>query len=413
MNIKSILIKIGLIIGVIIGLLAALIFVLYLAAPKMPKPDSEITNSTELDKYLNLITENLTPPAISVAVFKDGISVYDKTFGYLDSGKTRSADNNTGYAWWSATKLFTAAAIIQLYEKGKIHLDDNVNEYLDYFNPALKNGEPYDVTIRQLLTHQSGLPSMMPELMSWLRFSEQPPVNQSDFYRGKYSEYSTLNFEPGTKSEYTNNAYLALGAVIEQASGMRYEEYVTENILIPLGMDNSGFIRTPEMLSNFAEPSAALISIYTPLIMMVNNDWFENYVIETVNGRTWLKKIYTLYTPSTGLNGPAHDLAKIGSAILNGGEFNGRRIISQVSTNLIFSTFPEGEAGTFENPQLGIGWKKFEENGITFLGHGGGGPGYGTQLAIIPEKNIVISIIANDTDIDRKVLLNTIAGIDW
>ena len=417
MNVKLLLVKTGIIFSIVIGsilvLLGLISIILYISAPKMVKPKREIKNSHELDQYLQLITKNNTPPAISVSVFKNGSSVYEKAFGYLDPDKIKQADVNTGFAWWSATKLFTATAVFQLVERYDFDIDRKVSDYLEYFHPVDKNGNSYDITIRHLLMHQSGLPSMVPDLLSWLRFQDEAPVNQSEFYKKKYPGYSTLNFKPGTKSKYTNNAYLALGAVIETVTGISYEDYVAENILVPLGMNKSGFVRTPEMLSNFAEPSTALISIYTPLVILIIKDWFDKYVTKTVHGRTWMKKIYTLYTPSTGLNGPAHDLSKIGIVLLNKGEQNGIRILSKDNVDLMLNIFPEGEPGKKNNPQLGLGWKRWKEKGVTFIGHAGGGPGYGAQLAVIPEKNIVISFVGNDGDLNKRVLLNTIAGIDW
>lgn len=127
----------------------------------------------------------------------------------------------------------------------------------------------------------------------------------------------------------------------------------------------------------------------------------------------WCKKIYTQFTPSTGLNGPAGELAKIGILFINNGFFNGGRILTPESVSLISESYPPENTGTFDNPQLGIGWKRWQDNGNTFYGHGGGGPGYGAQLAVIPEKNLVIVICANDTEINRRILVNTIAGIDW
>lgn len=148
MTIISVLIKIGIVLGIIAALLGITLLVLFLLASEMPDPQKKIGTAEELDNYLNLITENNTPPAISVAVYKNGISVYNKAFGYLDPDRTVKANPDTGYAWWSATNLFTATAVLQLYKKGLLNLDDNVNKYLDYFNPADKNGNTYNITIR-------------------------------------------------------------------------------------------------------------------------------------------------------------------------------------------------------------------------------------------------------------------------
>jgi len=406
----------GIGIAVGIALLGLVLFGLYLAAPKPVDPPETISSFSDIDEYYKLLTDDQTPPALTVTILKKGKPVYAKAFGYADWPQKKLAQIDTIYPWWSVTKVFTATAIMQLYERGKLDLDDPVLKYIPDFEVTGKDGTGKTITIRQLLIHQSGLKDFMPEGLTWVRLANQPKPNQTVFFKEKITgKYRIVKFEPSTEASYTNIGYIALGVVIEAVTAIEYEVFIRENILKPLNMTDTSFIRNEELQLKTATGSNPIINIFTLLIRVFGGkDFFNTYVRETVNGRIWFRPLYTDYTPSTGLSGPSGEMARFAQAFLQGGVFNGQRILKQATVDEVFKTYHLGElAESYKDGKYGLGWDVWKVNNQIVYGHGGGGPGFGALLAIIPERDLVIAINANDTNINRDALLGMLASITW
>lgn len=167
----------------------------------------------------------------SVLVASDGEVILSKGYGMANYEVDVPNSPKTIFRLASITKQFTALAIMQLYEKGLVKLDDPLNEYL----PEYPHGE--QVTIHHLLTHTSGI---------WNH------TNAADFKNttGRYHSVDDLidtfwdvpfDFQPGEKFNYSNSGYVLLGKIIEILSGKTYEEYLQYNLLQPLGMHNTGY----------------------------------------------------------------------------------------------------------------------------------------------------------------------------
>lgn len=166
-------------------------------------------------------------------VAQDGKVLFSKGYGMADAGSFNRNFDYTKFQVGSVTKQFTAAAIMQLVEKGKLKLDAPISTYLpDYPQPAADK-----VTIHHLLTHTSGIPTYtaLPEVVA--------RRNQSISVADLLETFDTLplEFEPGAEMRYSNSGYEVLGAIIEQVTGRPYAAYVKENILKPSGMASSGF----------------------------------------------------------------------------------------------------------------------------------------------------------------------------
>lgn len=390
--------------------------VLYWAAPKPPAPPKNIYSVHDVDEYLEKLTARQTPPAMTITVLKKGDPVYAKAFGYADAPEKIPAGIDTIYPWWSVTKIFTATAIMQLYEQGRIDLDDSVKQFLPYFDVTGQDGSQKTITIRHLLTHRSGLRDFMPEGLLWIRLVGQPPLNQTDFFKEKFTgKFRVLQFEPGTKTKYTNVGYIALGVVIEAVTGQEYETYIHEHILTPLNMHNTTFVRPERLQRKLAIGSNPVLNLFTGLLWIFGGkDFFATYVRETVKGRMWFHPLYTNYTPSTGLNGPSEEMARFAQTFLFGGEINGQRILEQTSVQKMLIPYPLEElTECYKDEQCGLGWKVWKFNGQIVYGHGGGGPGFGALLALIPDRDLVVAINANDTNINRDVLFRILAALSW
>jgi CubicO group peptidase (beta-lactamase class C family) len=409
------------IIGILIGslLLACIIVfgILYLIAPEQPEPKIPIGTVEELDNYFQEITEKQLPPSLSVAVYKQGEKVYEKAFGYADYPEKIKAETSTIYRWWSVTKLFTAVAVMQLVEEGAIDLEDTVEKYLPYFPVYSKEGVKKDVTIRQLLMHEAGLKSMVPDMFKWVHLEGEETPGVTEFFKEKIvTDYQELSYEPGSESKYTNTAYIVLGAIIEEVTGVKYEDYVTEKILKPLELEGSSFVRNEEQANRTARGSNPVININIPLMFIYGPDnFFKDYVVYNTKGHLWFRYVYTDFTPSTALIGTAEELARFGKMFLDKGTYKSKKILEVESVTLILADYnlEEIDKEYSEDIKKSIGFKVWNLNNSLAYGHGGGGIGYGAIFAILPERELVLSVLANDTTFNRNACIEALASINW
>lgn len=170
----------------------------------------------------------------SVLVAENGKVIYKKGFGQANMEWNIPNDADTKFRLGSITKQFTAALILQLAEQGKLKLDGKVTDYL----PDYRKDTGDRMTIHNLLSHTSGLPNYTAQPGFFENVSRNP-FTVSDFVK-KYAS-GDLEFEPGTKFNYSNSGYFLLGAIIEKVTGKPYEQVLKENILDPLGMKNTGY----------------------------------------------------------------------------------------------------------------------------------------------------------------------------
>jgi len=183
----------------------------------------------KLDEKISAAFKRSGVPSVSVAVVRDGKLIYAKAFGSADLAAGRAADVNTRYSVGSVSKQFTAAAILLLQEQGKLSLDDHVSKY---FPDLTRAGE---ITIRELLSHTSGYEDYAPQdyiIPDWT----QPTTPQAILNRWAKKP---LNFDPGTKWQYSNTNYVLAGEIFEKVSGQPLVAFLKEKIFEPLGMQSA------------------------------------------------------------------------------------------------------------------------------------------------------------------------------
>lgn len=195
--------------------------------------DSQEYSVQDEQAYINRICEMTNVPAMSVAVWDNGTEI----FLNYSSGDDTAIHEKSLYELASATKAFTALGILQLEKEGKLALTDSVNRYIDWFEPEWK-GEKAAVTIGQLLEHTSGLPAWTICLIPSGTVENSSLRQTVEKIRG-----IRLNHEPGRVYEYAAVNYDILALVMETVTGQKFEGYMKENILEPLGMQDS-FFRT-------------------------------------------------------------------------------------------------------------------------------------------------------------------------
>lgn len=380
--------------------------ILYALAAHPPAVPAKVATGAAFDAYLTQLTASGDPPGLSIAVVKGDKLIYNRAFGTADGPAQVAATPDTVYHWWSMTKIVTAIAVLQLSERGLLDLDAPVADYLPWFD-VQHDGDSASaaVTVRHLLNHSSGLPDPMPAMIGWMHYADEL-VDQTALIRHHLPQFNKLQTAPGTKAAYTNLGYMVLGAVIEKVSGQSYAAYVTDNILQPLGMRDTGFLYPESRGALEARGSQQLVHLYTPLLPLLLDP--KALIDQRLGSILWLNRVYTDALPPSGLIGPAPDVARLLLAFLHGGELDGARILSPRSTALMTAvpaslagSMPAAEGSASEH---GLGWLFVAVRGQVRLQHDGGGPGFATTMRLYPEDDLGIVIMANGTDLDRDAL---------
>ncbi len=182
----------------------------------------------------------------SVLVARRGHVIYERGFGLANLEWNVRNDVNTKFEIGSMTKQFTALLVLQLVNQDKIRLEGHLSDYLPYYRKETGTR----VTISELLSHTSGIPSFTDSP----GFLNGPASRVHHTVREFVQEFCSgdLRFEPGTKFEYSNSGYFLLGAVLEQISGVSYEQLLQDRIFRPLGMKDSGYTHSETVIANRA-----------------------------------------------------------------------------------------------------------------------------------------------------------------
>jgi CubicO group peptidase (beta-lactamase class C family) len=323
------------------------------------------TDPQELEAFLDDLmsaemAENQIPGAM-VAVVKDGRVLLTKGYGYADMADQIPVDpERTLFRVGSVSKLFTWTAVMQLVEQGKLSLDTDVNEYLDFTIPATF---PEPITLRHLLSHTAGFEFKGTNL--W-RLQAGQMVSLSDWMK---DNQPARVFPAGEIAVYSNYGTALAGYIVERVSGLSFDEYVEQNIFAPLGMTRSTF-RQP-LPSNLAADMAAGYGYADYL-----EGGFE----------------FQLPYPVGALTSTATDMARFMIAHLQNGELDGQRILREETALQMHSQLYTPD------PRLeGIAYGFFEStvNGQRILSHGGDTTLFHSGLYLLPDQAVGLFISTN------------------
>lgn len=197
----------------------------------------------QISNYLDVYTKSWAFSG-AIAAIKDGEIVFNKAYGYANIEHKVENTPVTRFRIWSITKQFTAAAILMLEERGLLRVEDSMRTHFPEWVDLSS-----EVTIHHLLTHTSGI----------FNYSNLPDSHKT-FYRLEHDKSDLvkmftskpLDFEPGTQWNYSNSGYYLLGMLIEKLSGKTFSEFLSENILLPLGMVNTGVDDGRKIVQNSA-----------------------------------------------------------------------------------------------------------------------------------------------------------------
>jgi D-alanyl-D-alanine carboxypeptidase len=184
--------------------------------------------TTQVDAVAREWLESTGAPSVSIALVQNGMVTYVQAYGKARIAPEKAATPSTRYAIDSVSKEFTAAAVLLLVEKGKLSLDDQAGKWFPDLGDASK------VTVRQLLTHTSGLRDY------WPQDFVPPEMLRPTSIEGILQEWARrpLDFEPGTQWQYSNTGYVLAGAIVEKVAGAPLVEFLQRQVFAPLHMDH-------------------------------------------------------------------------------------------------------------------------------------------------------------------------------
>lgn len=318
---------------------------------------------TFIDGIIGTQMKALDIPAVSVSIVKDGKLAISKGYGFADiEKKIPVAGNDTLFRPGSISKLFTWTAVMQQVEAGNLDLNADVNTYLKTFHIPNTYDEP--ITLTHILTHTSGFEEgALGYLISYDPDSLVP-------LRESLAKYMPRRInKPGAYSAYSNYATTLAGLIVENVSGIPFNQYIKQNIFDPLRMTKSSF---EEPLPNELKPLMA--KGYKRKAGIYKEEPFE---------------IIGSFGPAGSLSSTASDMAKFMMAFLNGGRLNGHQILKPETTELMLSRlFVTDE----RLATMAHGFYEEFINGHRLVGHGGDTTLFHSNLLIDQSENLGIYV---------------------
>ncbi|WP_404341193.1 serine hydrolase [Pseudoalteromonas mariniglutinosa] len=333
-------------------------------------------NTDHIEQVIEQSMARFDVPGMAVAIVENDQVIMAKGFGVAHLNKGTKVDKDTLFGIASNTKAFTSAALAKLIDQGKLSWDDKVIDHL----PEFRLYDPYvtrEMTIRDLLSHRSGLGLGQGDLMIW------PDTDKSidAILAGLKHLKPASSFR--SQYAYNNLMFVTAGEVVARVSGMSWNDYIEKNILQPLHMDNSraGFSRIPSSNKNWATGHIPLDGQLQP--------FFVNY-LEDFRG-------------AGAIASSASDMSQWLRAQLAGGKMaNGEQLFSEQQQQQMWhphiTSLPSKSAKQAYDQQFrgyGLGWSIDDFHGTKKIGHGGGILGMVSQVTLLPEKHLGIVILSN------------------
>ena len=343
-------------------------------AASQPLGAQRAPNLATFDQYVSHAARDWKVPGMAVAIVKNDSLVFAKGYGVLEQGKPAMVNEHTRFAIGSTTKAMTVAALAMLVDEGKLHWDDRVIDHL----PDFRLYDPYvtrEVTIRDLLTHRTGLPSL--DLL-WTIPQNQYPLSEM-IHRLRYAK-PISSFR--STWEYENVMYAVLGGVVAQASGMSWEQFIRTRIFAPIGMTESiALVSELPGQPNIAIPHAEI-----------------NGAVRVVPVRS------TDAVASAGsVWSSVSDMSKWMRFMLDSGRVGNRRLIQPATFREIVT--PQIQAPMEEYPALelaqphffsyGFGWFVQDYHGEIVWMHTGSIDGMCALIGLVPSKNLGVYVLEN------------------
>ncbi len=342
--------------------------------PAAPSDSSTDPVIDALDAYIRYEMADKGLPSLSIALVDGTDIVWAGGYGVAQPATGAPATGQTVYRVASLSKLFTAMAVMQLVEQGKLDLDAPVQTYLPDFAPANPFGTP--VTLRQLHSHRSGIVREPP--VGHYFDPDEPSIEATIASLNQ----TALVYAPETQTKYSNAAVTVAGRIVEVVTGEPFADYVDRALLRPMGMMTSSFAPRPTLRNGLAEGTM----------------W-------TYDGRTFPAPVFELgMAPAANLYTTMEDLGRFMTVLFAGGTGpDGASVLSAASLDTMWTVQFAGEGP--KAPGFGLGFFVNTFEGTRRVQHSGVMYGYATRVAALPDERLGVAVVgtmdaANDV-VDR------------
>lgn len=336
-------------------------------------PDAPIPETLEDAIELELSAGNL--PSVAAALIVDGEVVWEGYFGWADVDAMRRPDASTLYPVASVSKMFTSVPLMRLVEESMVELDDPIEESFGF---ALSHPEHPEstITLRELLTHTSGVIDNWPALGQGTYTGSDPEMTLAQFAESYawpegelYSAESNFGAAPGAEHEYSNAGIAIAGHLAELAWGDDFRTLTRTMVFEPLALQNTGWY--------LADLDATHLSV--PYTYNMARD-----------SQVALEHSTYAHYPAGGLRSSVHDLSRFVRAVLGGGELDGERIFeADTVTEMLRRQVPE-----LSNRQ-GLVFRYDTVGGREYVGHSGSGLGGSANVLMRPEAGSALILLSN------------------
>jgi len=331
------------------------------AAPS-PHPLEKADLEAFFDGLVPLQMERSDVAGASVLVMKDGQILLKKGYGYTDVSKKTPVNPDTSmFRLASISKTFTWISVMQLAEQGKVDIDADVNNYLD-FQIAPAFGKP--ITLRNLMTHTGGFEEVLHNI---LVTDPKQATSLRDFL---IHNQPRRMYPPGQIPAYSNYGVGLAGYIVQRVANEPFEQYVSEHIFMPLGMKHS----------SFNEPMTAELAPFV-------SDGYRATTEKPAIGFEIFQP-----APAGGVSSTAADMGRYAMALLNGGELDGQRILKTATRDLLWTPqFRASEA----LPPICMGFYETWRNNLHFIGHDGDLIAFHSMFLMEPKEKLVLFVSYN------------------
>ena len=369
-----------------------------LVGAQSPEPADSAVGSW-IEKNIPLYMEEARMPGFSIAVVRNGETIYAEGFGLRDTQKILPATPDTLYGIGSITKSFVAIAIMQLVEAGKISLDDPVSMHIPF-----ELGMPDDpIRIHHLLTHSLGIPSLATSTVAISRGlgldTGVPLGSAADFYRLVNGAGDEIVAKPGERFFYHNAAWRMLGAIIQAKSGVPFHQYVKANVIDPLGMQ-----RTTLSLTDFqSDPDHIL-----PHLKVGDEVEASRFPYPNPDDNP----DFSFITAAGGIVSSVNEMTRYLNAQIEKGRTERGRLASEESFERMQRIYIRRPDGYYGENGYGYGLAITPDFlGHKMIGHGGSIAVSTAYMAFVPDLKAGVVMMGNSSGMDYATIAESVFAI--
>jgi serine beta-lactamase-like protein LACTB, mitochondrial len=340
------------------------------------QPQLSADKRTQIEAAVAKFMSSTHAPGVSVAVVENGQYEWASGFGFADLENNVPASEHTLYRLGSISKPLTAMGTMELWERGQLDLDAPVQKYCAAFPK-----KDSTITTREALGHLAGIRHYKsgsqddPEIGNTRHFDDPIQAGLNFF------ENDALVSPPGTHFHYSTQGYTLVGCVMEGASGVKYTDFMRQNVIVPAGMDHT------QVDDRFA-------------IIPYRTRFYRKTESGAVLNADFLDSSYKI--PGGGWLSSAEDMARFEVAILND------KLVRHATRDLAWAPLKPSD-GSEDN--YGLGFGSFTEDGVRFVGHSGGQQGTSTDFLLAPDRLVGVVVLVNMESVSASDLCKQILKI--